>query len=51
VPLQSVGLPTVDDELDRPDYNNNNNNNSNNNNNLICIAPVLAKKTSVALKK
>jgi len=25
------------------------NNNSNNNNNLICIAPVCAKKTSVAL--
>ena len=28
----------------------NNNNNNNNNNNLICIAPVCAKKTSVALK-
>jgi len=27
----------------------NNNNNNNNNNNLICIAPVCAKKTSVAL--
>jgi len=27
---------------------NNNNNNINNNNNLICIAPVCAKKTSVA---
>jgi len=26
-----------------------NNNNNNNNNNLICIAPVCAKKTSVAL--
>ena len=29
----------------------NNNNNNNNNNNLICIAPVCAKKTSVALIK
>jgi len=26
-------------------------NNNNNNNNLICIAPVCAKKTSVALEK
>jgi len=28
---------------------NDTNNNNNNNNNLICIAPVCAKKTSVAL--